>query len=156
MKKYSQDDLQIFTPEYTEKWLVEKPERVFRLGQPNAIEMIKGIVTDALVLNSTHIQITKANDWYIISSDIDWLKLGNSSTIDLLFDKIHAFPEAGPNSFRYEFLLKVFAHDVIIADSESVKVIKGELSEEVTEMISSLASEKKRLIAFRFLPNVQA
>ena len=151
MKKYSHDDILVITPSHMKERLLERPEMVFRLGKPNAIELVEGIVAEALVLNAIDLGITRISNWYIISSSLDWLKECNQSTVKALFEELHAFPEGGPNSSRYEFFLKIFANDVFTVDDEGVAIIKGEVPEQLIKHGITLTSNKKRVIGFRFL-----
>lgn len=153
MKKYTIDDIQLLTSQDYEKWLLSNPERIFRRGTPNYIELITGIITNALILKTRSIQIKSFDDWWIVSSDSDWLLTDNPSSPESLFERLHAFPEGGSNSCRIEFILKVFANDIVIADNNSMQIIKGEAPEGLTKKLYTLSQSLKRLIAFRILDN---
>ena len=124
---------------------------MFVWSQPvSGAELAANIVGDALLLTSGHVTAFRNAAWWVIASDIDWIAIQSSSSVEDLFSRIVPLPQAGPNSMRGEVLLVAFARDVVTQSENSRHVVKGDISmhDQVWEILNSDPTWK-RLIAFR-------
>ena len=92
-------------------------------------------------------------DWWIISSNVDWLATCPDYAPEELFFNIVALPEAGPNSMRAEILLTAFAQQVVTVSADHQSIIKGDVSQadDIWRLIASRPNWK-RTVAFCFAP----
>ena len=131
----------------------QRPERFFRAGSPDPIELVTHIVGEVLLLGGREICTMRSGDWWIISSNVDWLTMCPDYAPEELFFHIVAFPEAGPNSMRAEILLTAFAQQVVTVSADNQSIIKGDVSQadNIWRLIAS-RPDWKRTVAFRFAP----
>ena len=131
----------------------QRPERFFRGGSPEPVELVTHIVGEVLVLGGSETCTMRSGDWWIISSNVDWLATCPDYDPKELFCHIVALPEAGPNSMRAEILLTAFAQQVITASADHQVIIKGEVSpdDHIWQLLASRPNWK-RTVAFRFAP----
>jgi hypothetical protein len=131
----------------------QRPERFFRAGSPEPVELLTHIVGEVLLLGGTETCTRRNGDWWIISSNVDWLTTCPDYAPEELFFRIVALPEAGPNSMRAEILLTAFAHQVVTVSADNQSIIKGDVSQadNIWYLIAS-RPDWKRTVAFRFAP----
>lgn len=131
----------------------QRPERFFRGGSPEPVELVSHIVGEVLLLGGSETRTMRSGDWWMISSNVDWLKTCPDYAPEELFFHIVAFPEAGPNSMRAEILLTAFAQQVVTVSANHQSIIKGDVSQ-ANDIWRLLASRPdwKRTVAFRFAP----
>ena len=131
----------------------QRPERFFRAGSPEPVELITHIVGEVLLLGGSETCTMRSGDWWIISSNVDWLATCPDYAPEELFFHIVAFPEAGPNSMRAEILLTAFAQQVVTGSADHQSIIKGDVSQadNIWELMTSRPNWK-RTVAFRFAP----
>src|SRR5262245_37051900 len=131
----------------------QRPERFFRAGSPDPVELVTHIVGEALLLGGGDACTMHSEDWWIISSNVDWLATCPDYAPEELFSHIVALPEAGPNSMRAEILLTAFAQQVITASTDHLSIIKGDVSQadNIWQLIAA-HPDWKRTVAFRFAP----
>lgn len=131
----------------------QRPERFFRGGSPEPVELVTHVVSEALLLGGSETCTMHRGDWWVISSNVDWLATCPDYAPEELFFRIVAFPEAGPNSMRAEILLTAFAQQVITASADQQSIIKGQASQadDIWQLIASRPGWK-RTVAFRCAP----
>lgn len=100
-------------------------QRMFRVGSFNAPEVVAHIVQAALVCDVRDLQIVTDRDWYLISSDTDWLTEDGVDVASEAFDRILSFRRGGDNSMRPEVLLSAFASDVLTLASGVITEIRS-------------------------------
>ena len=127
--------------------------RQSRGGSPEPVELITHIVGEVLLLGGSETCTMRSGDWWIISSNVDWLATCPDYAPEELFFHIVALPEAGPNSMRAEILLTAFAQQVITASTDQRSIIKGDVSpaDNIWQLIAS-PPDLRRTVAFRFAP----
>ena len=131
----------------------QRPERFFRAGSPAPVELVTHIVGEVLLLGGSETYTMRNGDWWIISSNVDWLATCPDYAPEELFFNIVALPEAGPNSMRAEILLTAFAQQVVTVSADHQSIIKGDVSQadDIWRLIVSRPNWK-RTVAFCFAP----
>ena len=131
----------------------QRPERFFRAGSPAPVELVTHIVGEVLLLGGSETYTMRNGDWWIISSNVDWLATCPDYAPEELFFNIVALPEAGPNSMRAEILLTAFAQQVVTVSADHQSIIKGDVSQadDIWRLIASRPNWK-RTVAFCFAP----
>ena len=131
----------------------QRPERFFRGSSPEPVELVTHIVGEVLLLGGSETCIMRSGDWWIISSNVDWLATCPNYAPEELFFRIVAFPEAGPNSMRAEILLTAFAQQVVTVSADRQSIIQGDVSQanNIWQLIAA-HPDWKRTVAFRFAP----
>jgi hypothetical protein len=132
----------------------QRPERFCQAGFPNPVELATNLVSEALILGGHETCTLRQGEWWIIGSEVDWLRTHPDYSPRDLFFRIVAFPEAGANSMRAEILLTAFAHKVITVSGDGRDVIKGRVSQ--TAGIWRVLESRlgwTRAVAFCFAPD---
>ena len=131
----------------------QRPERFFRAGSPAPVELVTHIVGEVLLLGGSETYTMRNGDWWIISSNVDWLATCPDYAPEELFFNIVALPEAGPNSMRAEILLTAFAQQVVTVSADHQSIIKGDVSQadDIWRLIASRPNWKST-VAFCFAP----
>jgi hypothetical protein len=106
-------------------YIKKTPERFFRTGSSNPIELATHVLGDALIAGATATSIFRVDGWWVIGSDVDWLINQGRYTIKDLFSRIVSLPLAGPNSMRAEILLTAFTGAVITVGNSDCLTLKG-------------------------------
>jgi hypothetical protein len=134
-------------------YVKQRPERFFRAGSPAPVELVTHIVGEVLLLGGSETYTMRNGDWWIISSNVDWLATCPDYAPEELFFNIVALPEAGPNSMRAEILLTAFAQQVVTVSADHQSIIKGDVSQadDIWRLIASRPNWK-RTVAFCFAP----
>jgi hypothetical protein len=132
-------------------YIRQRKEMFLRLQEPNPIELVEHIVSDAMYSGASECYILREDNWWLIASKTDWLKCQSKHSPEALFTQIVAFPEAGQNSMRGEILLTAFAKKVITATPNERTVISGNVADDECVWRMALRNpEWQRVIAFRF------
>ncbi len=63
-------------------------------------------------------------DWFVIGSDLDWLKHEKYNVLEL-FNNVVPAPAHGEHSMRGEILVNAFAQDVAVLEGGKVLLVKG-------------------------------
>ena len=149
---YCQTPLDIFMEIYEDavSYVRKSPERFFRMGSPDPIELATHVLGDALLAGATETCTIRVGDWWLVGSDVDWLAADKQYTMQRLFARIVALPEAGPNSMRAEILLSAFTEAVITAGGDDCLTIRGDVPEDAEIWcVMKSRTHFKRLVAFR-------
>jgi len=127
----------------------KRPERFFSMGVPEPLALVTHIVSETFILGASETCAVHRGHWWIIRSDVDWLKTHPDYTPEELFLRIVALPQAGPNSMRAEILLTAFAQKVITVETHGRSIIKGDIAQtdDIWRLIESY-SGWKRAVAF--------
>jgi hypothetical protein len=89
-------------------WVRSHPEIFFRHSTPDAIEISRLLVRDALILGADEIGVRRKSQWWIVGSRFDWLASAEMPTAEL-FRRLLPFPAAGQNESRAEVVVAAFA-----------------------------------------------
>jgi hypothetical protein len=132
------------------EYIRNRPQMFLRSGRVDGQELAELVLGDALILTSGPVTVFRRGDWWFVGCEEDWMARQSSGSVDDLFSRIVAFPEAGPNSMHSEVLLTAFAQDVLIKEGGALHVLQGCVSEqdEVWKTLQQ-APQWKRGVAFR-------
>jgi hypothetical protein len=151
---YSDRDIKIIKGD---DHVFQNQDKYFGTKGANPESICSGIAQGALILGCEHTEISKCGNWWLVSGDIDWLKQPNQLNVyeTEVFESLMAFPEAGDNWFRSEYLASVFASALVTFDGNSSKIIKGSESNliEFNRLASKLKS-KQRIVGFVFAKSI--
>jgi hypothetical protein len=106
-------------------WAQRNQSMFFRSGIANTDELIFGVLLDIFHANGK-VFIDKVDDWWLISSDVDWLTPASTPLLEL-FTHTVSEPSRSANSMRSEFLLGVFCSDICVYLHGEISQIKGYL-----------------------------
>jgi hypothetical protein len=93
-------------------------------GDPSSY-LAQRLLSDAMLLGASHVNVHRDGDWYTVAADKDWLANSGAQDVRELFSRVVPFPQAGVNSMRAEVLLSAFARDVITSDESTATPIQG-------------------------------
>jgi hypothetical protein len=124
-------------------WMREHPEMFLALLPPQGRDLSGRLAHEALLMGAQNIQVTKSDEWWIISADSDWLDSPDVG-VQEFFERVVPFPEGGRNAHRYEILLTAFATKIITKSSKGTLIVKGTESIELAPIAPGVA----RIIAF--------
>jgi hypothetical protein len=82
-------------------------------------------MVDIIELGKGGCMIHCTGDWFVIGSDLDWLKHEEYNVLEL-FDNVAPAPAHGEHSMRGEILIKAFARDVAVLESGKMLIVKGD------------------------------
>jgi hypothetical protein len=138
-------DLQVVDPL---AWVSSRPIQFFRTGRADALQLVTCVLADVVTLGGGECRVSVIEDWWLVSSDIDWMKNAKFS-VQELFSQVVADPRLGDHSMRAEILLNAFASDVFTTDSHAPLAIKGRAP--TTHLIAQHVDLRwaRRLVALR-------
>jgi hypothetical protein len=125
------------------------PEMYLVCGRKDGPSLAARLVSDVLTQGGPVVEAIQANDWWVVASETDWIRILECKHSRDPFTSIVPFPEDGPNSMHSEVLLTAFAQDVLTTGCEGRRVIKGKVSP--SDPIWSRLSDRgwSRAVAFR-------
>jgi len=151
---YSDSDIKIIKGD---DQIVQHQDKYFGTKGANPESICAGIAQGAMILGCEHTETSRCDNWWFVTGDIDWLKQSNQLHVyeSEVFDSLRAFPEAGDNWFRSEYLAVVFSSAVVTFDGNNSKIIKGCESNlsHFNKLISKFKSNK-RIIEFAFKKSI--
>lgn len=107
------------------KWVSSSPERFFRCAAPSPTHLLMYIMDDIIELGKGECLIRRASEWFVIGSDLDWLKHEEYNVLEL-FNHVVPAPAHGEHSMRGEVLVNAFARDVAVLESGKILQVKGD------------------------------
>jgi hypothetical protein len=131
-------------------WARAHPGYFFNVGGcPTEAELAVQLQEGVRILTGRSPAIDTIGSWTALESDVDWFFLGRfPAPPDLKFTALPAFPELAPNSTRPEFVLAVFARDVLSVTAAGPYTIKGNGIGSTGARLSE-PRQSGRLLAFR-------
>jgi hypothetical protein len=106
------------------QWVLTHPERFFKTGKPNELELAQAVWLDATLSGVRDVLVHHENEIWVIAASGNWLTEGALSTPEL-FARVVPLAPAGPNSMRSEILLNAFCTEVVAVVGTSVSFAKG-------------------------------
>lgn len=130
------------------EWVRSHPERFFRSGSPEPMEIVCHLLCGALSLAARCRVYKEDEGWWVVAGDPDWLGHADYSPEEL-FARVVPAPEQGVNSMRREVIASAFANAVATHGEGGWLLIAGELpNPEIQARVSQLA-DTRRAILFR-------
>jgi hypothetical protein len=119
----------------------------FPNAQPSPIWCVQHLVVEVLALGATDVLVERHEDWWIVSSTLDWFLSDQSPEQQVR--KLIPLPQVGPNASRVEVVILAFSEAVATRGGDrSWRVLAGP---EVAAFVEQASSAKAgRAVAFRF------
>jgi hypothetical protein len=93
-------------------WVLAHPERYFKAGKPNDLELAQSVWIDATLSGCREVMVHHDGAVWAIAGSANWLREKTLSAPDL-FVRVVPLAAAGPNSMRSEILLNAFCTEVV-------------------------------------------
>ena len=123
MKEYRPEDLKIVEGAIT---LIRKNSSMYAGERPWGPAFAASLVRDLVFLDALPAHVEKYGEWWVVSSEKDWLATPCGTTSLVPFSRIVPFPKAGQNCHRSEILLSALADCVVTFGSEGPTWIVGD------------------------------
>ena len=109
------------------------------------------IANDALTLGVKQVTVTHCNDWWLISSEDDWLQIENVYGIEDTFHKILPLVGGGLESMRREIFLTAYASAVFTRKDDKLLQIVGSVEANDHQLADCLKMIPKgnRIVGFK-------
>ena len=104
-----------------------RPEMYFP-GGVNSNSICSSLLDDCLSLGATHLRMDCLDRWYVVSADVDWLRLPVNRAIPLerLFGGMYPHPTR-INGVRSEAFVGAFAEAAYAATPKEKRLVVGDL-----------------------------
>jgi hypothetical protein len=146
MPNYQASDLQLQSDDVS---LIRRTFGPEMSGQQLACQLVR----DLILTGSLPFGVDYVDEWWVVSSDKDWLLIPSGSIILRSFKHIVHFPEAGREACHSEILLSAFAEAVVTRGAdEKLTWITGDQNQRILpgEVLEKLMREGRgRKVAFR-------
>jgi hypothetical protein len=119
---YREEDLKIVD---ALAWVRSSPARFFGRDAPYVLGLLPYLVADVLDLGPGECVVRRAEGWWLVGSDAEWLAHDKYS-IPELFTHVVPAPAHGEHSMRGEVLLGAFAADVAVKSNDALLQIQGQ------------------------------
>ncbi len=108
-------------------FLREQSLAMFPERQVSGSVLMSNVAFGAAALGSGHVEICNNGNWWFIASETNWLErdLPSGCGVTDLFRSRVKFPQLGPNSYRPELYVGVYAEDVYVELNGRFVAIKG-------------------------------
>lgn len=126
-------------------WVKTRPNQFFGRATPDPTHLLAYIMADIIELGKGECMIRHAGEWFVIGSDLDWLK-HEKYTVPDLFNHVVPAPAHGEHSMRGEILVNAFARDVAVLESGKILQVKGEAP---PATVLEKAASMRQAIVFR-------
>ena len=113
------------------QYVREHPEIFLRFNELQLHELATKLVTDAISLGVFPVSVDFSDDWWMVSSKKNWLKIATDLPIDELFRRLVANPRAGRNACRSEIILYAYVDNIILLYEGETHIIKGNLDSSI-------------------------
>lgn len=135
------------------EWARSHAAFFFESGAASVEDLSRQLLQGARLLAESSVELTRHGDWFVVSSEDDWLANSLHQVAEaLLFERPAAFPELGQNCTRPEFVVAAFAEEVIVATGQDRRSISGLVSPAECDRILNAATPGfRRAIAFKDL-----
>ena len=128
-------------------FVTQHPQMFFSEGKVDALRLVSCVMFDVLELGKGECRIVHRDDWWFVTSDIDWL--AHDLPVAELFQRIVPAPQHGVNAMRAEVLVRAFAADVFVASGEHAGVLAGEAPAEALVRSALDSGWARGMVAFR-------
>jgi hypothetical protein len=129
--------MEISTPDAV-AWVRARPQQFFPSGTPEPVYLLAYAMADVVGLSAGSCTIRRHEDWWIIGSEVDWLRHDEYTPTDL-FSHVVPAPSHGQHSMRAEVILSAFATNIwIILGSERQRIVGSDPSDAVWAVAAGL------------------
>lgn len=125
------------------------PMWLFGPQAPNPERLVEVLVSEALALGAREIRVRIENLWFAVGASLDWLSVGTEVPPQQQFRIPLGLPEQGVNLLRAEFLVPLFAPDVVTVSAKVAHVVQGSWPTPAWLRDGPFASQE-RIVAFRW------
>jgi hypothetical protein len=149
MMTYTRSDLHVISDAVE---LIKKdPPRYLEGAERATGEYLAARLVSSLIwISAFPAKVSKSGEWWLVSSDKDWLASSDLRSVADAFATIVPMPRAGRNSHQAEILLTAFADVVVTSNREDIAWIKGDSSEyALPEELNSRSTGGGRIVAFK-------
>lgn len=126
------------------QWVRSRPEMFFPLGRPTPVHLLAYLMADVLVLGGGSCTIRQQGGFWLIGSEVDWLRGAPCSEVEV-FSRVVPAPQHGEHSMRGEVLVSAFAGSVWLTLDARRTRIQGD---EPPSSVWDLAMGLRRTILF--------
>ena len=106
------------------EWVLGHPERFFRTGAANEVELAQWVWMDAALSGVPDVLVHHELGVWVVAGSANWLA-DQKLTVGDLFERVVPLSAGGPNSMRSEILLNAFCSEVVAVVSGAVAFTKG-------------------------------
>lgn len=107
------------------EWVRGRAGQFFASGVVEPVYLLAYLMADVLELGGGTCVIFRQDDWWIVGSEVDWLRHDQFSTEEL-FRHVVPAPRHGNHSMRGEILVAAFSKHVAVLLDGNSEQIKGE------------------------------
>ena len=105
-------------------WVHSHPERFFKTGVANEIDLAQSIWMDATLSHVPDVLLHHDDKLWVVAGSANWL-VENGLLASDLFVRVVPLSVAGPNSMRSEILLNAFCTEVVAVIAGVTVFTKG-------------------------------
>lgn len=126
------------------QWVRSRAQMFFPSGKPEPVHLLAYLMADVVELGGGSCIIRQKDGWWIIGSEVDWLR-HPAHPEDELFKRVVPAPQHGEHSMRGEVLLSAFSRSVwATLGGERIRI----QDEEPPSSVWDQASDLHRAIVF--------
>jgi hypothetical protein len=149
--KYNESDLQSLTGIDV---IRRRPDMYAGPGWEHPERLASGLVDNVLLLGASQVEVHHVGEWWIVSSDDDWLAYHNQLSVSETFERLLPIPLPHlVNSCRFEAVVYALADAVFTAKGGELLVLKGDEAEVRLLLADPLLRrlEEKRTVGFTMM-----
>ena len=129
-------------------WIRGREAQLFAAGRANPMGIMAYLVADVLELGKGACHVLRRGEWWVVSSDVDWMSHPDIP-VRSLFERVVPAPAHGAHSLRAEVILSAFAQDLLTGDAKGERlVIKGTPPDEAWVQTQLDLRSSKRYVVF--------
>ncbi len=125
------------------------PSWLFGGYAPNPWRLVEVLVSEALALGAPEVRVRTEGPWFAVGASLDWLEVGTEVPPHQQFHVALGLPEQGVNMHRAEFLVTLFAPDVVTVSAKTAHAVQGS-SPPPKWMLEEPFGSLARIVAFRW------
>jgi hypothetical protein len=121
MKQYTSEDIQVVKGTDA----IRKRPDMYAGKKPWGPNLAGSLMQDLVALNALPAKIEKIDEWWLISSEKDWLITSAGTVSHAVFSKMIPIPEAGRYAFHTEVVIAALADALVTFGTEGITWING-------------------------------
>lgn len=129
---------------------VRKRKAIYLGSEDVAFEnLATNLINDALTLGVRHVDVRHWGEWWLVSSEEDWLLRENQFSIEETFRRLVPLIGGGREALRREILLTAFAAAVFTRkNDEIIWILGGENADQMLLEYLTQIPQKHRVVGF--------